>query len=103
VQARGVGPNGSTPDQTRAKGSRATSETAGATANTIRHAVAMAASPVAVRSSPAVSTVEPLMLELADFCHAVVTGAQPRSSAALGVEVVRTIELVESVAAASQA
>jgi predicted dehydrogenase len=50
--------------------------------------------------SPAVSTVEPLTLELADFCRSVLTGAAPRSSAALGVEVVRTIELVESVATA---
>jgi predicted dehydrogenase len=48
--------------------------------------------------SPAVSTVEPLMLELADFCRSIVSGSEPRSSTSLGIDVIRTIELVERVA-----
>jgi predicted dehydrogenase len=34
--------------------------------------------------------------ELEDFCGAIRTGATPRSSAALGLEVVRTIEAVDA-------
>ena len=34
--------------------------------------------------------------ELEDFCSAIVNGLTPRSSAALGLEVVRTIEAVEA-------
>lgn len=45
--------------------------------------------------SPRVDSAEPLSLELDDFCHAVRTGGQPRSSANLGVEVVRVIEAAE--------
>jgi len=50
-----------------------------------------------------VSPVEPLALELNDFCAAVRTGAAPRSSAALGVDVVRMIEAVDRSLAASGA
>jgi predicted dehydrogenase len=46
--------------------------------------------------SPRVEPVEPLSLELADFCRCVRDGAQPRSSAQLGVDVVRTIEAVDA-------
>ncbi len=45
--------------------------------------------------SPRVDSAEPLSLELADFCQAVRTGGEPRSSARLGVEVVRVIEAAE--------
>ena len=46
--------------------------------------------------SPAMRPAEPLRLEMADFCNAVRTGETPRSSAQLGVEVVRMIEAVDS-------
>jgi predicted dehydrogenase len=46
--------------------------------------------------SPAIKPAEPLQLEMADFCEAVRTGAMPQSSAALGVEVVRMIEAVDT-------
>jgi predicted dehydrogenase len=46
--------------------------------------------------SPAVSTAEPLLLELSDFCCSILSGGDPRSTTALGVDVIRTIELVES-------
>jgi predicted dehydrogenase len=45
--------------------------------------------------SPSVEAHEPLSLELADFCHSVRTGAEPRSSAALGVDVVAMTEAVD--------
>jgi len=45
--------------------------------------------------SPRVDATEPLQLELSDFCQAVRNGTQPRSSAALGVDVVRIIEAVD--------
>jgi predicted dehydrogenase len=45
--------------------------------------------------SPKVSVTEPLMLQLDDFCHAVRNGGSPRSSAALGVDVVRLTEAVD--------
>jgi predicted dehydrogenase len=45
--------------------------------------------------SPHVPAVEPLSVELNDFCRAVRTGATPRSSAELGVEVVRMVEAVD--------
>ena len=45
--------------------------------------------------SPAVDVAEPLQLELADFCEAIRTGVEPRSSAELGLEVVRMIEAVD--------
>jgi predicted dehydrogenase len=50
--------------------------------------------------SPAVRPLEPLQLEMADFCEAVRTGTTPRSSAQLGVEVVRMIEAVDASLAA---
>jgi predicted dehydrogenase len=46
--------------------------------------------------SPALRPAEPLQLEMADFCTSVRTGATPRSSAELGVEVVRMIEAVDA-------
>jgi predicted dehydrogenase len=45
--------------------------------------------------SPTVRPAEPLKLEMTDFCSSIRTGAAPRSSAALGVEVVRMIEAVD--------
>jgi len=45
--------------------------------------------------SPAMRPAEPLQLEMADFCRAVRTGDAPRSSAQLGIEVVRMIEAVD--------
>lgn len=45
--------------------------------------------------SPHVAAAEPLYLELEDFCRAISAGVAPRSSAALGVDVVRMIEAVE--------
>jgi predicted dehydrogenase len=44
---------------------------------------------------PRVEPAEPLRLELQDFAHAVRTGEEPRSSLALGIEIVATIELAE--------
>lgn len=44
--------------------------------------------------SPRIDAAEPLSLELSDFCEAVTSGSTPRSSAALGLDVVRTIEAV---------
>jgi predicted dehydrogenase len=46
--------------------------------------------------SPAVQPVEPLQLEMGDFCRAIRAGASPRSSADLGLEVVRMIEAVDA-------
>ena len=45
--------------------------------------------------SPRVAAAEPLSLEIADFCTAVRTGAEPRSSSEIGLEVVRMIEAVD--------
>jgi predicted dehydrogenase len=45
--------------------------------------------------SPHVEAAEPLAVELADFCAAIRSGGTPRSSAALGLEVVRMIEAVD--------
>jgi predicted dehydrogenase len=45
--------------------------------------------------SPAVEAHEPLSLELADFCESVRTGAEPRSSAELGLDVVTMTEAVD--------
>jgi predicted dehydrogenase len=42
---------------------------------------------------PRVQPQEPLSLELQDFANAIRTGEEPRSSLALGVEIVATIEL----------
>jgi predicted dehydrogenase len=46
--------------------------------------------------SPRVEAAEPLELELADFSAAIRSGAAPRSSAQLGLDVVRMIEAVDS-------
>jgi predicted dehydrogenase len=46
--------------------------------------------------SPRVAAAEPLQLELTDFCAAIRSGTAPRSSAALGLEVVRMIEAVDT-------
>jgi predicted dehydrogenase len=46
--------------------------------------------------SPRVGAAEPLFLELADFCESIRTGGVPRSSAEIGVEVVRMIEAVDA-------
>jgi predicted dehydrogenase len=45
--------------------------------------------------SPKVEATEPLALEVADFCSAVLDGVEPRSSAQLGYELVCTIEAIE--------
>jgi len=45
--------------------------------------------------SPRVDAAEPLFLELRDFCSAIRTRSTPRSSAELGLEVVRVIEAVD--------
>jgi predicted dehydrogenase len=45
--------------------------------------------------SPPVEAHEPLSLELADFCRAVRTGSEPRSSAELGLDVVAMTEAVD--------
>lgn len=46
--------------------------------------------------SPAIQPAEPLGLEMGDFCRAIRTGDAPRSSAELGVAVVRMIEAVDA-------
>jgi predicted dehydrogenase len=46
--------------------------------------------------SPRVEVAEPLFRELEDFCQAIQTGSVPRSSAQLGMEVVRMIEAVDA-------
>jgi len=50
--------------------------------------------------SPRVEPAEPLLLQMEDFCRAVRTRVEPRSSAAIGLEVVRTIEQVDESLAA---
>lgn len=45
--------------------------------------------------SPRLDVTEPLAVELADLCHAIRSGFEPRSSAQLGLDVVRTIEAVD--------
>ena len=45
--------------------------------------------------SPRVEIAEPMYRELEDFCASVVNGTTPKSSATLGLEVVRTIEAVD--------
>jgi predicted dehydrogenase len=45
--------------------------------------------------SPRIDATEPLLLELEDFCRAVRGGDRPRSSAPLGLEVVRILEAVD--------
>jgi predicted dehydrogenase len=46
--------------------------------------------------SPHLEAAEPLYREMEDFCAAIATGSVPRSSAELGLEVVRMIEAVDS-------
>ncbi|MGZ4385454.1 MAG: Gfo/Idh/MocA family protein [Gaiellaceae bacterium] len=46
--------------------------------------------------SPRVDPAEPLSLELADFCSAIRSDSAPRSSAELGLEVVRMVEAVDA-------
>jgi len=53
--------------------------------------------------SPPVQPAEPLHLEMADFCNAVRTAVVPRSSAQVGIEVVRMIEAVDASLASSGA
>jgi predicted dehydrogenase len=53
--------------------------------------------------SPRVESVEPLLVELGDFCTAIRTGGSPRSNAQLGLEVVRMIEAVDRSLAAAGA
>jgi predicted dehydrogenase len=45
---------------------------------------------------PRIEAAEPLSLELADFAHAIRTGAEPRSNSRLGLEVVRALEAAHS-------
>jgi predicted dehydrogenase len=45
--------------------------------------------------SPKVAATEPLALQLGDFCEAVRNGTRPRSSAELGLDVVRVTESVD--------
>lgn len=45
--------------------------------------------------SPHIPAAEPLLLEMADFCDAIRAGGTPRSSAEIGLEVVRMIEAVD--------
>ena len=46
--------------------------------------------------SPHMEVAEPLYREIEDFCSAIREGTEPRSSAQLGLEVVRMIEAVDS-------
>jgi predicted dehydrogenase len=46
--------------------------------------------------SPQIAAAEPLYLELSDFCRSIQTGSVPRSSAEIGLEVVRMIEAVDA-------
>src|SRR5262249_50623248 len=45
--------------------------------------------------SPRIDATEPLLLELGDFFRAVRTGSPPRSSADVGLDIVRTVEAAE--------
>ncbi len=45
---------------------------------------------------PRVEPAEPLRLELEDFAHAIRNGCEPRSSLALGLEIVAAVELAEA-------
>jgi predicted dehydrogenase len=53
--------------------------------------------------SPHIEAAEPLALELADFCETVRHGGEPRSSAQVGLDVIRTIEAVDASLARSGA
>ena len=45
--------------------------------------------------SPQIQATEPLLDEMEDFCRAIRTGTEPRSSSTIGLEVVRIIEAVD--------
>jgi predicted dehydrogenase len=45
--------------------------------------------------SPRLDAAEPLGLEMADFCRSIRTGGEPRSSAQVGLDVVRMVEAVD--------
>jgi predicted dehydrogenase len=45
--------------------------------------------------SPRIDGVEPLLVQMQDFCRAIREGDEPRSSATIGLEVVETIEAVD--------
>jgi predicted dehydrogenase len=45
--------------------------------------------------SPRIDGVEPLLVQMQDFCRAVREGTEPRSSARIGLEVVQTIEMAD--------
>ena len=53
--------------------------------------------------SPHIEAAEPMYRELEDFCSAILHGTLPRSSAELGLDVVRTIEAVDASLACSGA
>jgi predicted dehydrogenase len=42
--------------------------------------------------APRIDAAEPLSLELGDFAHAILTGAEPRSHSRLGLEIVRVLD-----------
>lgn len=46
--------------------------------------------------APRIEASEPLSLELADFANAILTGTEPRSSARLGLEIVKAVEASEA-------
>ncbi len=46
--------------------------------------------------SPQIAAAEPLYLEMSDFCEAIRTAVAPRSSAEIGLQVVRIIEAVDA-------
>jgi predicted dehydrogenase len=53
--------------------------------------------------SPQIDASEPLHAELLDFCDAIRTGSEPRSTARLGLEIVRVLEAVDASLARSGA
>jgi predicted dehydrogenase len=53
--------------------------------------------------SPQIDPSEPLHAELLDFCDAIRTGSEPRSTARLGLEIVRVLEAVDASLARSGA
>ena len=46
--------------------------------------------------TPRIAPAEPLRLEFADFAHAIRTGEEPRSSLAIGIEIVAVVEQAEA-------
>jgi hypothetical protein len=53
--------------------------------------------------SPHIPAGEPLLLEMTDLCDAIRSGCAPRSSAGVGIDVVRMIEAVDGSLAADGA